>query len=290
MLQGDRVMGIFHVEITHEGRTFGREDLEFVTVVANELSAFIQNQRMRRESAHRARLAAVGETVAGISHNVKNILLLMKGGRDLLDRAIEKENPESARESWGVVSRGIEKIARLVQNMLEYSSDREPSLVEVDINDMIYKTAEEVEDELINKGVTLELDLEEDLRPRRVDETGLQRTLMNLIVNGMEAISHKEGSITIATTALEDESLAIRIQDNGSGIEPEKLEKVFLPFYTTKGSSGTGLGLPMCKKVVEDMGGTMNVASELNAGTTFTITIPLSRESAQRDTLPEDDA
>ncbi len=288
MVQGDHVMGIFHIEMSAEGKSFGREDLEFVTVVANELSAFIENQRMRREAAHRARLAAVGETVAGISHNVKNILLLMKGGRDLLDRAIDREDVESATESWGVVSRGIDKIARLVQDMLEYSTNKQPHLEQIDVTDLICRTAEEVEDELINKGVTLELDLEEDLAPRHVDETGLQRTLMNLIVNALEAISHGDGSVTLSTELLEDDTLMIRVQDNGSGIEPDKLEKVFLPFFTTKGSSGTGLGLPMCKKVIEDMGGSMKVDSEVNAGTTFTMIIPHIKEAGQPDTMSED--
>ncbi len=288
MIQSDHVMGILHVEMSAQGAAFGRPDLEFVTVVANELSAFVENQRMRREAAHRARLAAVGETVAGISHNVKNILLLMKGGRDLLDRAIERKNIESTIESWGVVSRGIDKIARLVQDMLEYSTDRKIRLETIDVNDLICRTAEDVEGELVSKGVTLELDLEEELAPRPVDGTGLQRTLMNLIVNALEAISHGEGSVVVSTELLGDDSLMIRVRDNGSGIEPDKLERVFLPFFTTKGSGGTGLGLPMCKKVIEDMGGSMKVESELNAGTTFTMTIPLLRPSTESDTMSED--
>lgn len=292
MIHSDHVMGIFHVEIAAEGRTFGREDLEFVTLVANELSGFIETQRMRREASHRQRLAAVGETVAGISHNVKNILLLMKGGSELLDRALEKGNLDNARESWSVVGRGIDKIAKLVKDMLEYSSSKKARLSKADINDMICSTAEEIEGQLVAKGITLELDLEEGLEPRIVDEMGLQRTLMNLIVNAVEAIPHAEGSITVSTGVLADESLVLKVSDNGAGIEPEKLEKVFLPFYTTKGSSGTGLGLPMCKKAIEDMGGSMKVESELNVGTTFTIVIPKLKEQSAggpSETLQEDD-
>jgi len=292
MIHSDHVMGIFHVEIAAEGRQFGREDLEFVTIVANELSGFIETQRMRREASHRERLAAVGETVAGISHNVKNILLLMKGGSELLDRALDKGNLDNARESWSVVGRGIDKIAKLVKDMLEYSTSWKHHLSKADINDMICATAEEVESQLVAKGITLELDLEEGLEPRIVDETGLQRTLMNLIVNAMEAIPHSEGSITVSTSVLADESLVLKVGDNGAGIDQDKLEKVFLPFYTTKGSSGTGLGLPMCKKVVEDMGGTMKADSEINVGTTFTIVIPRLREPSAggpSDTLQESD-
>jgi two-component system sensor histidine kinase HydH len=158
---------------------------------------------------------------------------------------------------------------------------------------MICDTAEEIEDELIRKGVTLELDLEEELAPRPVDENGLHRTLMNLIVNAMEALPEGSGVITASTQLRPDDTLVIRIRDNGTGIQPDVLEKIFLPFFTTKGSKGTGLGLPMCKKVIEDMGGRMDVDSVVNEGTTFTMTIPrvnLTKDiQTGHDTVREED-
>jgi signal transduction histidine kinase len=159
--------------------------------------------------------------------------------------------------------------------MLAYSSNKRPDFVECDINEMICGTAEEIEEQLIQKGVALELDLDEDIKPRPLDESGLQRTIMNLIVNSMEAISHGDGRIIVATSQRPDGTLQVVVTDNGSGIPKDKLERIFFPFFTTKGSSGTGLGLPMCKKCVEDMGGTMRVESEQNVGTTFTIELPV---------------
>lgn len=282
MIQRDRVMGVLHMD-TASAKSFEQDDLEFVTIVAGELALALENMRMRREAVHRARLAAVGETVAGISHNIKNILLLMKGGSELLDRAMTRKDIEAAGESWGVVSRGIDKIAKLVRDMLEYSSDRKPRLRKVDINEMICSIAEESEDELIRKGVTLELDLEEDLSPQVTDEQNMQRCLANLIVNSIEAITHSSGRIVVSTHTIPDDEegmLMIRVADNGNGIPRDKLDRIFLPFYTTKGSGGTGLGLPMCKKTVEDLGGTLTVESEENVGTTFIIKLPRITEEA----------
>lgn len=276
MIQGERVMGVVHLDTQSIGKTLDKDDLEFVTMIAGDLSLALENIRMRREATHRERLAAVGETVAGISHNIKNILLLMNGGSELLERAFAANKVETAKESWGVVSRGIEKISKLVKDMLEYSSQKRPRIRMIDINALICSTAEEIESELVRKGITLELDLEEGIGERWTDEIGLQRTLANLIVNAIEAIPHGQGHIEIVTSVADDaqRSLIIKVADNGAGIPREKLDKIFLPFFTTKGSSGTGLGLPMCRKVIEDMRGALTVESEENVGTTFIIKLP----------------
>lgn len=274
MIINGQVLGVLQLDTSSQERSFEQDDLEFVMIVASETGVALQNHRMAKEIMHRSRLAAVGETVAGISHNVKNILLLSQGGAELLTRALDKGDMEGARDSWQVVSRGIEKIGKLVRDMLEFSSNKRAEMSDVDINELVCTIAEEIEDRLIQKSVTLELDLDEDLADRKMDEMGLQRTLMNLIVNSMEAITHNEGRIVVQTGQRTDGTMVIIVNDNGSGIPKEKLEKIFFPFFTTKGSSGTGLGLPMCKKCIEDMGGKMSVESEQNVGTTFTMEIP----------------
>jgi signal transduction histidine kinase len=274
MLMSGAVMGAMHLDTSSAQRSFSDDDLEFAMIIATEAAVAIDNMRMRSAAIHRERLAAVGETVAGISHNVKNILLLSQGGAELLSRAIDKGDVQGARDSWAVVKRGIDKIGALVRDMLEYSSNKKPDLRPANINDMVCAIAQEVEPQLIKKNVMLELDVDESIGERVVDDLGLQRTIYNLIVNAMEAIQHNEGQITIATSQRPDGTLVITIRDNGSGIPADKLEKIWYPFFTTKGSTGTGLGLPMCKKCVEDMNGRIYCESEENLGTLFTIEIP----------------
>jgi signal transduction histidine kinase len=274
MIVADRVIGVVFLDTMNMQKQFAQEDLEFVTIVASETGVALANMRMEREMIHRQRLAAVGETVAGISHNVKNILLLSEGGAELLNRAMDRDDIRAAKEAWAVVSRGIEKIGKLVREMLEYSSQKAPELTDLDVNDLICRCAEEVEDQLVSKNITLELDLDEDIGSRKLDELGLQRTVANLVVNAMEAIHHGDGRIIVTTGRRPDRSLVVSVKDNGAGISEEKMQRIFLPFYTTKGSSGTGLGLSMCRKCIEDMGGVITCDSQENIGTTFTIEIP----------------
>jgi len=287
MITEGRVLGVIYLDTQSARKQFTEDDLEFITTLATEVAVSLENSRMRQERYHRERLAAVGETVAGISHNIKNILLLSQGGSELLDRAIESGDVEQVRESWGVVRRGIDKIGKLVKDMLDYSRSKRAKLVHVDINQGICEVAEEVEDELIKKNIRLELELDEGIETFRTDETGLMRVLTNLILNAAEAIAHGEGMITVFTELTRDSSLMVRVRDNGSGIPPDRMEKIFFPFFTTKGSQGTGLGLPLCKKVVEDLGGTISVESLIGEGSTFTIIIPTPPEGAgQEETNP----
>ncbi|MDX1973040.1 MAG: ATP-binding protein, partial [Candidatus Sumerlaeia bacterium] len=154
--------------------------------------------------------------------------------------------------------------------------NKKPMLQPVEINELVMEIAEDIEDRLVAAGVTLELDLEENLGSYMIDKTGIQRTLDNMIVNALEAFKgDQKGLITITTSRrTSDGALRLTIRDNGSGIPKHIQEKIFLPFFTTKGSTGTGLGLPMCKKVVEDNGGTLELESTEGVGTLFTITIP----------------
>lgn len=278
MIVGDDVLGALHLDTMQQDKTFDQDDLEFVMIVATETGVALQNMRMQKEAVHRQRLAAVGETVAGISHNVKNILLLSQGGAELLSRALNKNDMNGAKEAWQVVSRGIDKIGKLVRDMLEYSSHKEIDYSSINVNDLICSIAEEIEEQLVAKNITLELDLDEEIGNTKLDELGLQRTLMNILVNAVEAITHQDGQILVTTSTRPDGEVVISIRDNGLGIPADKLERIFFPFFTTKGSAGTGLGLPMCKKAIEDMGGTIACESEENVGTTFTIEIPPPRE------------
>jgi pSer/pThr/pTyr-binding forkhead associated (FHA) protein len=165
MISEGRVMGIIHLDTQSTTRQFTEDDLEFITTMATEVAVSLENMRMREERIGRERLAAVGETVAGISHNVKNILLLSQGGMELLDRACAAGDMEQVVESWSVVRRGIDKISKLVKDMLDYSKPKRPVLSRQDLNELICSIAEEVEEDLIRKNVRLELELDEALQP-----------------------------------------------------------------------------------------------------------------------------
>jgi signal transduction histidine kinase len=145
------------------------------------------------------------------------------------------------------------------------------------INQIIESNRRVFEHSLGTKGIELELKLSEADPCWMMDSNQLQRILVNLAVNAIEAVKNRpDAKITIATAIDDRQDLKVSISDNGCGIAKDKLTKIFELFYTTKGTRGNGLGLPMVKKYVEKMGGTIEVRSEVDKGTTFTMTFPKS--------------
>ena len=283
MISKNRVIGVIHIDTKESIHAFSDDDLAFLTSISNEIAVAWENLKMREEMIRNERMAAVGQTITGIAHNIKNILLLSKGGTQLLSNAIENKNIDLVNESWGIVKRGLDKISKLVQDMLNYSKTRRVVKTQCNINKLIKETVEVVKEELQKKKIQINFDLDNAITDRPLDEEGICRTLENLIVNATEAISHDHGLITVSTKTGSDETLFIKIEDNGSGIPSENLEKIFLPFFTTKGSTGTGLGLAMTKKVIEDMSGKIFVESEEGIGTSFIINLPFDTTKFEND-------
>lgn len=270
----NKVIGIVHVDTKEFVRAFSEEDLAFLTSLANELAVSIEHLRLREEIISKERLVAIGETITGIAHNIKNMLLVSKGGCDLMDRSIARNSLESVKESWGIIKSGLDKISAMVHDMLEFSRRRQVIYKECNINDTITHLAHSLSDELKKKNIQVKLEFDPKIKSTSLNEDGLHKALLNLIVNAIEAIQHSDGEITLKTHLLPDNSFMIKIGDNGSGIPQKDLPKIFHPFFTTKGAMGIGLGLPITKKIIEEMGGRITVESEVNKGTTFTLILP----------------
>lgn len=286
LISKKKLMGVLFVDTSESVRSFSEEDLTFVSSLANDLALTLDNLNLAEENIKNERLAAVGQTIAGLAHNIKNILQLAKGGLELMDGAITKKKPEEVEAYWPVVRRGIERMQSLTQEMLEYSRQTRPELKDVSVNQVIQDTVSSFEKDSMDPGVMLDVQLTENLPSRKIDPDGLFKSLMNLIGNAKDAFDGAGGNITVSTSR-EENTIFIRVQDNGKGIPKDKRVRIFQPFFTTKGSKGTGLGLSMTRKYIEDMGGTISVDSEEGRGTTFTITLaPLTTEM-RFDVQPE---
>lgn len=290
------VVGVIHVDTKESVHAFNDEDLTFLTSIANELSVALENLKMRDEMIKTERMAAVGMTVTNIAHNIKNILLLSKGGTQLVSTGLANKNFELVNESWEIVKRGMDKISKLVQDMLSYSRVRKIIKSKINVNDLVREVVESISTGRGKKNVNYQMNLDDKVPVRPIDEEGLTHALENLIVNASEAIIHDHGLITIYTKFDEEQNIIIRVEDNGSGISKQNLERLFFPFFTTKGSAGTGLGLPMTKKEIEEMKGKISCESEEGVGTAFIIALPYLPEDEELDTvtrtedeLPEQD-
>jgi signal transduction histidine kinase/pSer/pThr/pTyr-binding forkhead associated (FHA) protein len=270
----DRILGIIQVDCNVSSHTYSTEQLRLLTAIGYQAGLAIENVRLYESTLQSERLAAVGETVAHLSHHIKNILQALSAGIDVVEMCLEKENLEKAKQSWPVVQRNLERINQLILNMLTFSKEREPYLEQVNVSSVVRECVDLITPQADERNVAL-LTALEDLPPIPVDVSGLNQAVLNLLNNALDAVQKEEGAITVSTDY--DESarqVLVQVADNGSGIPPEQLGEIFTAFYSNKGQKGTGLGLAVTKKIIDEMHGQIDVTSRVEEGTTFTIRLP----------------
>ncbi|MBI9078942.1 MAG: response regulator [Pseudodesulfovibrio sp.] len=230
-----------------------------------------------KELVEAERMAAVGQTVASMSHAIKNVAGGLEGGMFVLEKGLELENQEYLRQGWEMVRRDIERIKNLSMDLLDYAKPVVIVPVEANPN----APASQVYDLMASKaksgGVELVLDLADNLPSMRLDTEAIHECLTNLVSNAIHACQDTfEGDKKVWIRTRDGGGMSVRyeISDSGHGIAPEILTKIFNSFFTTKGSRGTGIGLMATKKLVKEMGGAIMANSGSDSGATFTITIP----------------
>ena len=303
----DKILGIIHVDNKVSAHSFTEGDLELLSAIGSEAGVVVENAKLYEENLRAERLAAIGETIAGLSHYIKNILTGVEGGATLVEMGLDKNKPELIRKGWGVVRSSDEKISELVLNMLDYSKDRRPVREKSNINNIVKEVVSLMEEKCKEKSVKVETLCDENIPEINVDPTGMHRAILNLVTNAIDAVvCHSEersdeesleegkGQITLTTSLLplspdtlspggrgkgegEEKKVQITISDNGPGIPKENVPHIFDLFHSTKGAKGTGLGLAVTKKIVEEHNGEIKVSSRVGHGTTFTIIIPQIR-------------
>ncbi len=245
--------------------------------------AFFQDlrevKRLERELVQSERLAAVGQTVAGMAHCIKNILHGFKGGSYLVNIGMNKDNTEKLKDGWGMIQRNITRTSDLVMDLLSYSKEREPepeNCFPNEIADDVCELLREIADE---NDVAIEKKFSPDVGEVVMDHRTLHRCLMNLTSNAIDACIFdpdvdKNHKVTVETILDPDHYLKFRVKDNGSGMDEYVRKRLFKSFFSTKGAKGTGLGLLVTGKLIEENNGTIDVESAIGEGTTFTIRLP----------------
>lgn len=281
LISQQSLLGILFIDSRETVNRFNEDDMTFTSRLAADVAITIDNLVLAQQKLQNERLAAVGQTIAGLAHNIKNILQLARGGMELMDSAVQRDSLEDLQVFWPVVRRGIDRMQSLTQEMLDYSRQTAPRLIYVGINEVIDEMVRSFEKDKLKDGVELSLNLEPELPARKIDPDGLSKALINLVSNALDALDGNSGKIEIVTVS-KGSDIIIRVEDDGRGIPRDKRERIFQPFFTTKGSKGTGLGLSMTRKYIEDMQGTIHVDSEEGRGTRFTITLPPLPYQTQR--------
>jgi signal transduction histidine kinase len=255
-----------------EPTRFKSADLELLTAIAWVAGVAVENARLYRENVERERMAAIGEATAGLGHCIKNILTGIRGGGDIITKALEEKNLDFLKKGWSILSRSVERIDILVMNMLTYSKERQPQLGDVDLNQMAREVLEGLRLRAERAQVTVEF-LPENTGMARVDGPQIYRVILNLVINAIEACEANHGQVTVRT-AYEPEGWRMTVADTGAGIAPEIRPRLFQAFVSNKGSSGTGLGLACTHKIVQEHGGQITVESAPGNGSTFTVFLP----------------
>lgn len=249
--------------------------------------------RMQQELLRAERLAATGQTVAGLAHAIKNILGGLKGGRFMITKGFELNEMKYLKGGWDMVERNIEKIAVLTKDLLNFCREREPEWESVNPNDLIREVYDLYAARSKQQGVRLTLALDEKMNQSDLDPQGIQEVLTNLVTNAIDACNLGEcviqdPEVVIKSCLLPDERILLEVKDNGLGMDQEVLNKLFTIFFSTKGSRGTGLGLLLSRKIVQEHGGEIQVRSEPGKGSVFQVILPIRKASAQKKLIPED--
>ena len=281
LIRKKRLIGVLEVLNKKNGKKFEKQDIELMKIIANEASLAIENAYLYRENLKKAHLAGIGQTMLSLSHDIKNILNGLTGGISLVDEGLTHSEKDSFESGWKIVKKNVERISNLILDMLSFSSKKQPFYQEIKINSFVKEIGELYEEKIKEKGCTLKYELDEKLDTGKFDYQGMERVLLNLISNSYEAIPEEKGEIIIRTK-LSNSNFSISVEDNGCGIPKENLKNIFDIFFTTKGHKGTGLGLAVVKKIVEEHHGKIDVSSILNKGTTFTITLPLNPKNEKK--------
>jgi len=267
------LFGAIYLDTRSVDRQLSERDLELLTAIGTDAGLAVENLRLRQENLEAERLAAIGEAVAGLSHYIRNVLQSMEAARYLVPAAIEDGDMASLAEAWGELERNIGLIGELALNMLSYSKKAGPDYVTFDPNTAVRHVVEMVVHRAQEHGAELKLHLDGAVPPVRLDRGAVQRVLLNLINNAIDAAP--DGHIQVSTHwDAAGRHVEIHITDDGPGIPAPLHETIFHAFFTTKGSEGTGLGLAVSKKLIEELGGRIGLESAPAQGTTFTIALP----------------
>ena len=243
---------------------FSPDEVSLLESLAVQMGVVIENSRQHRRLQERDRLAALGQMAAGLAHEVKNPLGAIKGAAQLLG-----DSPggldASEREFVGIILEEVERLDRVVGSVLDYARPSKGDVGSIDVNSIVRRTLTLLGSDRATDW-SVSTDLDSALPHARADAEQLRQVLINLIRNAIQAMAGA-GKVVVSTRLRGERSNAassawieIQVRDEGPGIAPQVLDKLFVPFFTTK-ASGTGLGLAISQRVVEEMGGRIEVDS-----------------------------
>jgi len=253
---------------------FDEEHLKMMVTIGHQAALAIEDTHFYQTTIQTEKLAAVGQTIANLSHHVKNILQGLKGGGYMVHEGLKRNELEPIRAGWEICEKTHNRIESLVLDMLTMSKEREPKRESTNLVLLIQDALSIAQAPARDANVQLVWNPPADPQTACVDPEGIHRAVLNLILNAIDATSGRPDAKVSIVLLCTRESTQIEIEDNGVGIPQSQLQTIFSLFESTKGNRGTGLGLPVSQKIIREHGGDISVSSVVDQGTTFTIRLP----------------
>lgn len=272
--------GDFSVAVSFAGQNDEIGDLgrDFNRMVEQLRASREEIERLHRTQMSRAEhLATLGELATGLAHEIRNPLAGIAGVVEIVGRDLPPTSP--ARAVVKDVRQEISQINRILTDLLETARPRPPQIKPSDLNTTVEHAVMLARQQALSKPIKIEFRPAEVLSEVEHDSDQIHQVLLNLLLNAIQAIDGP-GSILVEVFQ-HDDMAAITVSDTGRGIAPENLPNIFRPFFTTKGN-GTGLGLSLAHRIVEDHRGRIEVASEAGKGSKFTVLLPFRRTLAKQ--------
>jgi len=256
---------------------------EFVGNV-NFFQDLTEIKRLEKELVQSERLAAVGQAISGLAHYVKNILIGLKGGSYVVDVGIAKNDTEKLKAGWKTIKRNIKRIGDLTQDLLTYSKQREPEFENCVPNDIVNELIELLKDFVALKGVRISKELDTGIGEVLADPKTIHHAMLNIINNAIDACIEDEDisknhEVKIKTYRDNNNYICFEVKDNGCGMDENTQKQLFDPMFSTKGGKGTGLGLLVTGKLIEEHKGVIEIKTSPGEGSTFTIRLPYEKEN-----------
>jgi signal transduction histidine kinase len=282
-----RVVGVIYIDtstspqqIIERGgaaRRFTEDHLKLMIAIGHQAALAVEDTRYYSAMVQAERLAAIGQTIATLSHHIKNILQGIRGGSYLIEMGLTEHDESIVGKGWKIVEKNQNKISTLVMDMLSFSKEREPDLTAANVNVVVHDVLELMQSRAQEEQVELRCEQDESMPELVFDPEGIHRAVLNIVTNAIDAVAEtgSPGKVTVKTTYLPEQNVArIEIRDTGPGIAADQMDKLFSAFISTKKSRGTGLGLPVSQKILAEHGGKITVENLPGQGACFTLELP----------------
>ncbi|MBO8138194.1 MAG: GAF domain-containing protein [Desulfotomaculum sp.] len=252
-----------------------------IYAVIHHIQDVTEKIKMEAQLVQSAKLAAIGEMAAGVAHELNSPMTVIIGTAQMMLKEMEKDHPR-AEFLKDVINSGL-RCKRIIQNLLTFSRQEQQPMGPTDVNDMVQKVLSLTRYQINRSKITIKTELSENLPLINANGQQVQQVLINLLLNARDALESVERDkiIKISTGLGQDEQgkhyVWLTVEDNGEGIEEDKIDKIFNPFYTSKeASKGTGLGLSVSLGIAQAHGGTIEVKSNPGEGSIFKLILPVS--------------